>query len=512
MANSLLLLLSLGLLASLAAAGNNGMALTPPLTWRSWNQYGWYITEDVILSAAAGLVDGSRPIKGRPAGTSLMDLGFDEVGMDEGWAACPASPDNHGRDPNYDPRARMPRQAVPKPFDIGNNRTSMMHRLNNKDGSTEPVVDELAFPDMSGLVRKIHAKGLRAGWYLNDCLSYCYSISDDCPPEQCIPGDVKAWHRYGFDSLKIDGCSAQHGTAMWADLLNKTGTKVRLENCNNGPKPSKPIAEGGCPYYHQYRTGGDITNAYASWMSNAQEVAQFATSGRHGPTCWAYPDMQMIGVQGQTPDEDKTGRYGPWAGGFVQPTITEQRTHFGLWCVLSAPLTLSLDFTNKSATDSVWPIITNTHALAVNQAWAGEPGTVFQQSSDRNVTLRNTCVFNTTCDNHGKGADPKVTLPAWQAWYKPLPQGGAAIFVANHDSAPAAVSIDFASVPGLSRGFPAAKPAKPAKPARSAKLSAPRPYRVVDVWKQEPLPGTHTSHTEPALAARDSVFITVHPA
>ena len=42
-----------------------------------------------------------------------------------------------------------------------------------------------------------------------------------------------------------------------------------------------------------------------------------------------------------------------WAGGFVQPTITEQRTHFGLWCALSSPLTLSLDFTNKTAIDSV---------------------------------------------------------------------------------------------------------------------------------------------------------------
>ena len=81
----------------------------------------------------------------------------------------------------------------------------------------------------------------------------------------------------------------------------------------------------------------------------------------------AYPDMLMIGVQGQTPDESTTGRLGPWAGGFVQPSVTEQRSHFGLWCTLSAPLTLSLDFGNKSATDSVWDIITNKHAIAVNQ-------------------------------------------------------------------------------------------------------------------------------------------------
>jgi hypothetical protein len=77
---------------------------------------------------------------------------------------------------------------VDKPFDIGHNRTSLFHRL-NPDGTTSPVVDELAFPDMKGLVKQIHAKGLRAGWYLNDCLSFCLSLSDECPAEQCIPGD-----------------------------------------------------------------------------------------------------------------------------------------------------------------------------------------------------------------------------------------------------------------------------------------------------------------------------------
>ena len=74
---------------SLAEAGSNGMAMTPPLTWRSWNQYGWYITDEVLLNAAKGLIDTSRPIKGKPAGTSLRDLGFNQVGMDEGWATCP---------------------------------------------------------------------------------------------------------------------------------------------------------------------------------------------------------------------------------------------------------------------------------------------------------------------------------------------------------------------------------------------------------------------------------------
>ena len=33
--------------------------------------------------------------------------------------------------------------------------------------------------------------------YLNDCLSYCASLGDQCPAGECIPGDVKAFVDYG---------------------------------------------------------------------------------------------------------------------------------------------------------------------------------------------------------------------------------------------------------------------------------------------------------------------------
>ena len=170
-------LLALLAVAPLADAGSNGMAMTPPLTWRSWNQYGWYITDEVLLNAAKGLIDTSRPIKGKPAGTSLRDLGFNQVGMDEGWATCPPAKTDpktgysHGRNPLVDPRAATPRTNVSKPFSIGGGKTSMYHRA-NADGSISPVVDKALFPDMKGMVDKIHGMGVYVGWYLNDCLSY----------------------------------------------------------------------------------------------------------------------------------------------------------------------------------------------------------------------------------------------------------------------------------------------------------------------------------------------------
>jgi hypothetical protein len=152
----------------------------------------------------------------------------------------------------------MQRQQVAAPgFSIGDGKYSMYHLLDPASGAIAPVVDKFAFPDMKGLVSKIHAKGLRAGWYLNDCLSYCANLKDLCSAEQCIPGDVQAFAEYGFDSLKIDGCSSQKAVNMWAGLLNKTGIRARIENCNNGPKPlagNTPLTER-CPSYHQYRLG-----------------------------------------------------------------------------------------------------------------------------------------------------------------------------------------------------------------------------------------------------------------
>ena len=321
--------------------------------------------------------------------------------------------------------------------------------------------------------------------YLNDCLSYCASLGDHCSAAECIPGDVKALVEYGFDSLKVDGCSAQKDGAMWASLINATekGATMIIENCNGmGSKPSKRVDEGGCPDYHTYRTSGDINNHYGSWISNAQTVAPYATSGRTGPTCWAYPDMLMIGVQGETPDEDwnmgTPGHWEPWDN-FVPPTLAEQRTHFGLWCALSSPLTLSLDFTNKSAIDSVWGVITNTHALDVNQQWAGSPGSVFKTSPDT-VTI-----------------EPQIrstqSVPRWQAWYKPLPNCSAAIFVANHGITPANITISLWEVPGL---YPAVASTGVASPSSCGTLTFPynRSQQQV-IGLQGPVTGGQASAT-----------------
>jgi hypothetical protein len=48
------------------------------------------------------------------------------------------------------------------------------------------------------------------------------------------------------------------------------------------------------------------------------------------------------------------------------PTRSMDRTHFGSWCIVSSPLILGLDLLDKAKVDSVWDIITNPEAIAVN--------------------------------------------------------------------------------------------------------------------------------------------------
>ena len=52
--------------------------------------------------------------------------------------------------------------------------------------------------------------------------------------------------------------------------------------------------------------------------------------------------------------------------------FTEDRSHFGAWCIISSPLILSFNLTDPVRMDRVWPIITNHRLLAINQRWAGE--------------------------------------------------------------------------------------------------------------------------------------------
>lgn len=119
--------------APLALAGPNGQAMTPPLGWRSWNQLGLDVNQTVMLTMAAKLVDRSRTVDGVP--TSLADLGYNNIGLDDAWQACGAG---------------------------------AAWGLSFHDGDGNPLVNASRFPDLLGYTNAVHAMNLTAGWYLNN--------------------------------------------------------------------------------------------------------------------------------------------------------------------------------------------------------------------------------------------------------------------------------------------------------------------------------------------------------
>ena len=85
----------------LAHGLDNGLALTPPQGWRSWNSYtcqdstnttftgGDIISDAAMRTAMHAVLDTSRSVQG--VSTTLASLGYDYISMDDGWQQCNCS-------------------------------------------------------------------------------------------------------------------------------------------------------------------------------------------------------------------------------------------------------------------------------------------------------------------------------------------------------------------------------------------------------------------------------------
>jgi hypothetical protein len=75
--------------AAVFASAAKGVADTPPMGWRSWNSMHADVTQAKMERAMENVAQ-KRDSTGAPAatGTSLADLGFATVGLDDAWQAC----------------------------------------------------------------------------------------------------------------------------------------------------------------------------------------------------------------------------------------------------------------------------------------------------------------------------------------------------------------------------------------------------------------------------------------
>ncbi|AEY66126.1 dockerin type I domain-containing protein [Clostridium sp. BNL1100] len=235
---------------------NNGLGLTPPMGWNSWNIFGGDINEDKIKQIADAMVT-----------TGMKDAGYEYVNLDDNWMANPA-----------------------------------------RDANGKLIPDPKRFPNgMKALADYIHSKGLKFGIYGDRGVTTCCNI-----PQSGSQGyeeqDAKTFAEWGVDYLKYDNCASdsnlQAGYEKMRDALLKTGRPIFYSICCwyfAGPW----IIDCG----NSWRTTGDISDNWGSITKNIDENSKSAAYA--GPGHWNDPDMLEVG-NGKMSDTEYKAHFSMW--------------------------------------------------------------------------------------------------------------------------------------------------------------------------------------------------------
>ena len=258
-----------------ARAWDNGLALTPPMGWNSWNKFACNVSEDLLKSMADGMVS-----------TGMKDAGYQYIIIDDCWQV-------------------------------------------SRDADGNIVIDAQRFPSgMKALGDYIHSKGLKFGIYSDAGWGTCQKRPGSQGHEY---QDALMYAKWGVDYLKYDWCNtgnrnAEEAYATMRDALKATGRPIVFSMCEWGTaKPWLWAKDTG----NLWRTTGDIVDKWSShrkWedgsccelgMLDILDL-QVGLDTFAGPGHWNDPDMLEVGNGGMT--------------------TNEYRVHFSLWCMLAAPL------------------------------------------------------------------------------------------------------------------------------------------------------------------------------
>ncbi|GGK87823.1 glycoside hydrolase family 27 protein [Rufibacter glacialis] len=236
-----------------------GLAMTPPMGWNSWNKFACNVDEKLIRETADAMVS-----------SGMKAAGYTYINIDDCW---------HG---DRDSLGFI--QADPKRFPSG----------------------------IKALADYVHSKGLKLGIYSD-------AGSQTCGGRPGSRGyefqDAQMYAQWGVDYLKYDWCNTEGLKAEGAyktitAALRKAGRPMVLSICEWGT--DKPW-EWGPAVGHLWRTTGDIYNCFdcvkdhgtwKSWgvmqiLDQQEGLRQYA-----GPGQWNDPDMLEVG-NGMAVNEDR---------------------------------------------------------------------------------------------------------------------------------------------------------------------------------------------------------------
>ena len=251
LSSKLLLAFVITILATSAVAQKfEGLAMTPPMGWNSWNKFACDVSEKLIMETADAMV-----------ASGMKDAGYEYIVIDDCWQ-------------------------------IGRDSLGFI------------VADPERFPSgIKALADYIHSKGLKFG---------IYSCAGDktCGGRPGSRGyeyqDALMYAKWGVDYLKYDWCFSENLNAKGAyitmsNALKQAGRPIVFSLCEWGNnKPWLWAKEVG----HLWRTTTDIYNCFncveshGTWESwGVMQILDRQDSLRQyaGPGHWNDPDMMQVG-------------------------------------------------------------------------------------------------------------------------------------------------------------------------------------------------------------------------
>jgi alpha-galactosidase len=250
--------LALFLAPAVPSRAGEGLALTPPMGWNSWNKFGCNVSEELVKSAADALVR-----------SGMKDAGYQYVVIDDCWQV-------------------------------------------DRDASGKIVVDAERFPSgMKALADYVHAKGLKFGLYSDAGTKTCAGRPGSKDHETI---DAQTYAEWGVDYLKYDWCHTEgqdtrHAYQKMSQALRKTGRPIVFSICEWGSTKPWLWASG---VGHLWRATGDIQDCWdcgRSWsgMGVVHIIDLMADLFPYaGPGHWNDPDMLEVGNGGLSLAESRS--------------------------------------------------------------------------------------------------------------------------------------------------------------------------------------------------------------
>jgi alpha-galactosidase len=258
------LVVSLLLVMAPLALAADGLALTPPMGWNSWNKFGCNVSEKLIKGAADALV-----------ASGMKDAGYQYVVIDDCWQV-------------------------------------------KRDAAGKIVADPERFPSgMKALATAIHEKGLKFGIYSDAGTMTCAKRPGSKGHES---QDAKTYAEWGVDYLKYDWCNTdgqdtRDAYAKMSQALRASGRPIVFSICEWGNSKPWTWANG---MGHLWRSTGDIQDCWdcsRSWggMGVVHIIDLMADLYPYsGPGHWNDPDMLEVGNGGLTLAENRA-HFSLWA-------------------------------------------------------------------------------------------------------------------------------------------------------------------------------------------------------